>query len=89
MLTIDIKMNDVLIGQATAAHTEEIKGEGVGTFRKYNATMWYRDRDGYLYEAEWDIWGHRPGDGAVTLGERLLKEGRHRLKRKVPDGISD
>ena len=63
-MTIDIKMNDVVIGQATAAHRNENNG-----FRGYDCTMWYRDRDGYLYEAEWELWGHLKADCAVPVEE--------------------
>jgi len=80
MLTIEVKMNDVVIGTATAVHKDDRNG-----FRDYDCTLEYRGTDGHLYHAEWEMWGHNRGDGALTLAERVLKEGRHRAKRKVID----
>lgn len=81
MLHGDIRINDVVIGEWTATHE---KGD---EFRYYNCTLWYENTDGYVYEAEWEMWGHLKGDGAVTLAERVLKEGRHRAKKRIPHGF--
>lgn len=79
MLHGDIRVNDVVIGEWTATN----KTHKVEQFRAYDCTLWYRGTDGYIYEAAWEIWGHLRGDGAITLGERVLKEGRHRAKRRM------
>lgn len=80
MLHGDIKMNGVVIGEWTAAHDGQFQD-----FRTYQCTLWYRKTDGHIYEAEWEMWGHHKGDGAVTLAERVLKEGRHKAKKRIVD----
>lgn len=78
MLEVEISMNGITLGKATAEHVADRNG-----FRDYKCTLTYQGTDGYWYDAEWDMWGHLRDDGAVTLAERLLKEGRHKAKRQV------
>lgn len=87
MLHGDIRVNDVVICEWTAANIGHTNTGLVGEFRRYHCTLWYRASDGYIYDADWEIWGHMMGDGAVTLAERVLKEGKHRAKRRIPQDL--
>lgn len=78
MLHGDIKVNGSLIGQWTAVNKDNTHKQ----FRRYDCTLWYRGLDGYLYEAEWELWGHG-SPGAIGLAERVLREGKFRAKKRI------
>lgn len=81
MLHGTVEMNHVVIGEWQAEHIRDHNG-----FRDYHCKFWVRKEDGYVYEAEWDVWGHRRGDGAASLAAKILQQGNAKAKRRVPDG---
>lgn len=78
MLHGEIKMNHVVIGEYTAVHHRDYQG-----YRDYKCTIWYRHTDGYIYEAEWDMWGrHFKPDGAISLAAKVLMDGYKKAKKR-------
>jgi hypothetical protein len=78
MLHGPIELNHVVIGEWTATRKNTPKQE----FNIYACTLWYRGTDGYIYEAEWEIWGVHGGNGAISLAARVLLEGNMKAKRR-------
>jgi hypothetical protein len=78
MLHGDIKVNNVVVGEWTAVR----KSHDLRDFNDYHCTMEYRNMQGRLMEAEWDLRGQSVVNGAAGLAARVLSEGIARLKEK-------
>ena len=83
MLSGNVEMNGIVIGEWTA--TRRNPDSKPDQFNDYWCTLWYRGLDGYIYEADWEIWavGHR--NGAISLAARVLFEGMNKAKKRIPN----